>query len=60
VKATLFRKPKPLQESWARWFAWYPVTVNIDGTEFIVWLEEVERKQCIGYNGKQWRYREVL
>jgi len=49
------------QSEWHRWFAWYPVVIMIEGGEYRVWLEYIERKLGAGrYTGKlKWRYRRV-
>lgn len=50
-----------MQEFWAPWFAWYPVSVELaDGTYATVWLETIERKEYIDYGGPCWRYRELV
>ena len=66
MKLTLHRSPVHRQEAWGRWFAWHPVFAETAddgpnghiGTKFI-WLEDVERKEYIGYCGWSWRYREI-
>ena len=30
------------RSEWHRWFAWYPITVRVDG-EYWIWLEFIER-----------------
>lgn len=50
----------PRQETWMRWFAWYPVLGESKlGSTALLWLEEVECKEYLGYNRWFWRYREV-
>jgi hypothetical protein len=61
VKITLFSKPTKLQEDWRTWFAWHPVILDdTNGSTLIVWLEYVQRKQCLHYSGAMWRYRDFL
>ena len=47
------------REQWHRWFAWFPVIVEIteDGHKVKIWLETVERRGRFipGYNGG-WLY----
>lgn len=53
------------KECWHRWFAWYPVTVEIkpDGARIKVWLIWLHRKGTWygGYDDSGWNYeyREV-
>ena len=53
---------RPMQETWARWFAWHPVLIETANNSWgWAWLEVVERKECIAhYGGYDWRYRELL
>ena len=49
---------------WSRWYAWYPVTVNVlpDGANKKIWLDVVERKlekQEFPFS-PEWIYREIL
>lgn len=48
-------------EAWEPWYAWCPVkaeSIDEDGS-VLVWLEVVERKPIIMYDGMwYWRYRE--
>ena len=67
MKITLTRSGKQRQETWGRWFAWCPVFAETAddspnghiGLKF-VWLEDVERREYIGYGGWTWRYREIV
>lgn len=69
MKLTLVRDGNKRQETWKRWFAWFPVFAETadsipnghfayNGIKFI-WLENVERKEYIGYGGWSWRHREI-
>ena len=66
MKITFSRPQSQRQEHWVRWFAWYPVLAETAddgqsghiGIKFI-WLEDVERKEYIGYDGWTWRHREI-
>ncbi len=35
--------PKDSREQWHEWFAWYPITVMVDGTKERLWWEPVWR-----------------
>jgi hypothetical protein len=54
-------QPRSLNQEWRLWYAWYPVSCEMsNGTNAIVFLETVERKEIHGYGGPDWRYREYL
>lgn len=44
-------------KAWTKWFAWYPVELDIDGSK--VWLEEVEYRYWNGYLFNIPQYRRV-
>jgi len=67
MKITISKSGSQRREDWHRWFAWYPVFAETadncaDGhiETKLVWLEDVERKEYIGYGGWSWRYRECV
>lgn len=52
---------KSLDETWRKWFAWHPVSIEkANGQWAYAWLETVERKETIGYGCTTWRYRELF
>ena len=51
---------RTLRENWHKWFAWFPVVINIvNNRKQYCWLEEVERKGEIleGYMSYDWLYK---
>lgn len=57
----LYSTPRPIRRDWRVWFAWHPVNCEMaDGRKAMVWLEEVERSETVGYGGFCWRHRERL
>ena len=48
-------------QPWVRWFAWYPVRMNLRGQ--YAWLEWVERQRIYPYDWTRkyayWEYREI-
>lgn len=55
-------KPKVDYYEWHRWFAWYPVSVELaDGRNGTAWWELVERRAVSWYGGSTtYRYRQML
>ena len=52
------------KETWHRWFAYVPVTVNLDnGNKRMVWWKHVMRRASywsvpsLGYGGTNWEYK---
>lgn len=50
---------KKNQQNWNKWFAWYPVTVHVDGQDYRVWLETVERRLIIDMFELEYQHRLV-
>ncbi len=43
--------------NWHRWFAWYPINIEIGEKECIFWLQYVQRRS-LGWNlGYMWEYK---
>lgn len=49
------------RKEWRAWFAWYPVIIDLQEKEIVLWLERIQRKG--GYVGGPrhwywlWEYR---
>lgn len=52
-------KPKRYPTDWSKWFAWHPVSTDVDS---FVWLDTVERRKIIvpdpyGMHTEEWEYK---